>query len=45
VVAHGLPFPGGFAAGPDGALYVSNWGIMPAQNDGGPTGEVVPHDP
>jgi hypothetical protein len=36
-----LSFPGGFAAGPDGALYVSNWSIAPANSGGGPTGEVV----
>jgi hypothetical protein len=36
-----LSFPGGFAAGPDGSLYVSNWSIAPANSGGGPTGEVV----
>jgi hypothetical protein len=40
VVAGGLSFPGGFAAGADGSLYVSNWSIMPAVNPAGPTGEV-----
>ena len=40
-VAEGLSFPGGFAAGPDGAIYVSNWSIAPANSGGGPTGEVV----
>lgn len=34
-----LFFPSGFAYR-DGAVYVSNWSIMPAQNNG-PTGEVV----
>jgi sugar lactone lactonase YvrE len=29
-VVGGLSFPGGFAAGPDGSLYVSNWSIAPA---------------
>jgi hypothetical protein len=29
-VAGGLSFPGGFAAGSDGSLYVSNWSIAPA---------------
>src|SRR5919108_2346848 len=29
-VAGGLSFPGGFAAGRDGSLYVSNWSIAPA---------------
>jgi hypothetical protein len=36
-----LSFPNGFAVGPDGALYVSNWSIAPASNGGGPTGQVV----
>jgi hypothetical protein len=40
VVAGGLSFPNGFAAGADGSLYFSNWSIMPASNHGGPTGEV-----
>jgi len=40
-VASGLSFPAGFAAGPDGAIYVSNWSIAPADNGGGPTGQVV----
>ena len=35
-----LNFPSGFAADDD-AIYVSNWSIMPAQNNGGPTGQVV----
>ncbi|MDQ2757028.1 MAG: ScyD/ScyE family protein [Actinomycetota bacterium] len=35
-----LSFPSGFAYD-DGAVYVSNWSIMPAANAGGPTGEVV----
>ena len=30
VVASGLSFPGGFAAGADGSLYVSNWSTAPA---------------
>jgi hypothetical protein len=29
-VVGGLNFPGGFAAGPGGALYVSDWSIAPA---------------
>jgi hypothetical protein len=29
MIASGLPFPGGFAAGPDGAIYVSNWSVAP----------------
>jgi sugar lactone lactonase YvrE len=40
-IASNLSFPGGFAAGPDGALYVSNWSVAPADSGGGPTGEVV----
>jgi hypothetical protein len=39
-VVSGLNFPGGFAARGD-SLYVSNWSIAPASNNGGPTGEVV----
>ncbi len=35
-----LNFPSGFAADDD-AIYVSNWSIMPAQNNGGPTGQIV----
>jgi hypothetical protein len=41
VVASGLSFPNGFAAGTHGALYVSNWSVAPAFSGGGPTGEVV----
>jgi hypothetical protein len=40
-VVSGLSFPGGFAAGPNGAIYVSNWSIAPASSGGGPTGQVV----
>jgi hypothetical protein len=29
MIASGLSFPGGFAAGPDGAIYVSNWSLAP----------------
>jgi sugar lactone lactonase YvrE len=29
-VIGGLSFPGGFAAGPDGSIYVSNWSVAPA---------------
>src|SRR5690348_17390623 len=35
-----LFFPSGFAFH-NGGVYVSNWSIMPADNHGGPTGEVV----
>jgi hypothetical protein len=41
VIVGGLNFPGGFAGGPDGALYVSNWSIAPAHSGGGPTGQVL----
>jgi hypothetical protein len=41
-VVGGLNFPGGFAAGPDGSLYVSNWSILPAHAPAGaPTGSIV----
>jgi hypothetical protein len=40
-VASGLSFPAGFAAGPNGAIYVSNWSIAPADSGGGPTGQVI----
>jgi hypothetical protein len=40
IVEH-LSFPAGFAAAKDGSLYVSNWGIAPANTGGGPTGEVL----
>jgi sugar lactone lactonase YvrE len=40
-VASGLSFPGGFAAGPDGSLYTSNWSIAPSNSGGGPVGQVV----
>jgi hypothetical protein len=35
-----LFFPSGFVAHGD-SVYVSNWSIMPADNGGGPTGQVV----
>lgn len=38
--AGSLFFPSGFAFH-HGAVYVSNWSIMPADNHGGPTGEIV----
>jgi hypothetical protein len=40
-IVENLSFPGGFAAGANGALYVSNWSIAPANSGGGPTGEVI----
>ncbi len=33
--------PSGFAAGPDGSVYVSNWSILPGDTHGGPTGQIV----
>ncbi len=37
-----LFLPSGFAAGDDGAVYVSNWSILPGfTGPGGPTGQVV----
>jgi hypothetical protein len=41
LVVGGLSFPNGFAPGPNGTIYVSNWSVAPANNGGGPTGEVV----
>jgi hypothetical protein len=41
LITSGLSFPGGFAAGSNGAIYVSNWGVAPANTGGGPTGDVV----
>jgi thioredoxin reductase len=41
LACQGLSLPGGFAAGPNGAIYVSNWSILPANTGGGPTGQVV----
>ena len=38
--AGSLSFPSGFAYD-HGAVYVSNWSVMPAANGDGPTGEVV----
>jgi sugar lactone lactonase YvrE len=36
-----LNFPGGFAAGRDGSLYVSNWSVSPAAGGQMPSGEVL----
>jgi len=41
-VADGLSFPGGFAAGPDGSLYVSNWSIAPATSGLGSVVRITP---
>lgn len=41
-VVSGLNFPGGFAAGPGGTLYVSDWSVLPGHGPAGaPTGSVV----
>jgi hypothetical protein len=41
-IVGGLNFPGGFTAGRNGALYVSNWSIAPAKStNGSPTGSVI----
>jgi hypothetical protein len=42
VVAGGLSFPNGFAAGADGSLYVSNWSIAPAATGLGSVMRIVP---
>jgi sugar lactone lactonase YvrE len=37
-----LFFPNGFAAGPNGSIYVANWSLFPGtSSNGSPTGEVV----
>lgn len=41
-VAGGLSFPGGFAPGSDGSLYVSNWSIAPAATGLGSVLRIVP---
>jgi hypothetical protein len=41
VIATGLSFPAGYAPGPNGSAFLSNWSIAPADTGGGPTGEVV----
>ena len=42
IIVAGLNFPGGFAAGPGGSLYVSNWSILPGHGPAGaPTGSIV----
>jgi hypothetical protein len=42
VVADGLSFPGGFAAGPDNKLYVSNWSIAPTVTGLGAVVRITP---
>jgi hypothetical protein len=45
VASTGLEFPTGMAVGPDGWVYVSNFGVLPATGGpGGQSGEVVKLD-
>jgi hypothetical protein len=37
-----LSFPGGFAAGSDGSLYVSNWSVAPASTGLGTVIRITP---
>jgi hypothetical protein len=39
IVAEGLIMPGGMAIGPDGAIYISNFSVVPG---GGEVVRVVP---
>lgn len=41
VIVDGLDFPGGFAGGRSGAIYVSNWSISPSHGGPFPPGEVL----
>ena len=40
-MAGGVKGSAAFAAGRNGALYLANWSIAPAQNGGALTGSVV----
>jgi hypothetical protein len=42
VVVSGLSFPGGFAGGSDGSLYVSNWSVAPAVSGLGAVIRITP---
>jgi hypothetical protein len=42
VIVDGLSMPGGFAAGPDGSLYVSNWSVAPASTGLGSVIRITP---
>jgi hypothetical protein len=42
LVASGLSFPGGFAAGPNATIYVSNWSIAPAFTGLGQVVRITP---
>ena len=41
-ILDGLSFPGGFAAGPDGSVYFSNWSVAPAVSGLGSVMRVTP---
>jgi hypothetical protein len=41
LASDGLVFPTGMAVGPDGTIYVSNFGVLPAGAAGAPGGEVI----
>ena len=41
-VAEGLSFPGGFAGGADGSLYVSDWSIAPSDTGLGAVVQITP---
>lgn len=41
-VVAGLSFPGGFAGGSDGSLYVSNWSVAPAYTGLGAVVQITP---
>jgi hypothetical protein len=42
VIATGLSFPGGFAAGPDATIYVSNWSVAPDYTGLGQVVRITP---
>jgi hypothetical protein len=42
-IVGGLDFPGGFAAGPDGKLYISDWSIAPASAHLGAVVQITLH--
>jgi hypothetical protein len=42
VIASGLSFPGGFAAGPNGTIYASDWSVAPDYTGLGQVVRVMP---
>jgi hypothetical protein len=42
VIASGLSFPGGFAAGPNRTIYVSDWSIAPGYTGLGQVVRITP---